>query len=220
SYYKGGRMAVAFALHNFQHPNASRAMEKRVAGPTAAARITPDGKVEVRGGARSVAYSLAAFVFGAPNAQMWLLCAFQALAAGFVCAVTLLLFGGDARSLWWKLAGLAVATPIAFVVCLAIPDIFAGIVILAITLLAIGYRVLSPGVRTVTVLIGAAGIAFHMSHPPIAFGLTVLALGWMVLVGRRKVAIPRGQWAIVAAPFLLGAAATVVLNLAAFGGGP
>src|SRR5439155_7508218 len=148
SYYKGGRMAVAFALHNFQHPNASRAMEKRVAGPTAAARITPDGKVEVRGGARSVAYSVAAYVFGAPNAQMWLLCAMQALAAGFLCAVTLLLFSRNARGPTWKLAGLALGTPIAFVVCLAIPDIFAGLVILAITLLTVAHDRMSRGVRS------------------------------------------------------------------------
>ena len=40
----------------------------------------------------------------------------------------------------------------------------------------------------------------------------------MALWARRKMSIPRGQWALVSAPFLLGAAATVALNFAAFGG--
>jgi hypothetical protein len=146
---------------------------------------------------------------------MWLLCAFQALAAGFLCAVTLMLFSPNARR---KLAVLAVATPIAFVVCLAIPDIFAGLVILAITLLAVAHDRVSRGVRTVSTLIGAAGIAFHASHLPIGLAMTLGAAGWMGFTAWRRTPIASWQWAWVAAPFLLGAAATVAFNLAAFGG--
>jgi hypothetical protein len=217
AYYKGGRAAVSYVLGKIER--ADPAPATATGAPAGAVQGATSVQPEVRG-ARSVAYSLAAYVLGAPNGQMWLLAVMQAFAAGFVCAVTLLLFGAAERQLWWKLATLAVVTPIAFVVCLAIPDIFAGIVILAIALLATAYRALSPGVRTVTVLVGAAGIAFHMSHPPIALGVTLLALGWMALAARRGSRVPRGHWAVVAAPFLLGAAATVVLNVAAFGGGP
>jgi hypothetical protein len=218
SYYKGGRMAVAFVLGKVEYPNSSPAIAKPAAGGAAVARVTADGKVEVRGGARSVAYSLAAYILGAPNAQMWLLCAFQALAAGFLCAVILLLFGSSERRQWWKLPTLAGATPVAFVVCLAIPDIFAGLVILAIGLVATAYGRMSPGVKSVSVLIAAAGIAFHMSHVPIAFGTTLCAMAWMAFLAWRKTPVPRPQWAWVVAPFLLGAAATAALNLAAFGG--
>jgi hypothetical protein len=214
AYYKGGRAAVTFALDKIGYHHApSPAVQTAAPG----AQPATDGKPDVRG-ARAVSYSIAAYVFGAPNAQMFLLAAVQALAAGFVCAVTLLLFAGKARGLWWRLAALAVATPIAFVSCLVIPDIFAGIVILVIALLATVYRQLSPGVRTVGTLIGAAGIAFHASHLPIGLAMTACGMAWMAFVIWKKEPVPPAQWAWVAAPFLLGAVAAVVLNFAAFGG--
>jgi hypothetical protein len=209
AYYKGGRAAVTFVLDKIQHRDASSA----VAGP----QPSNGGKPEVRG-ARAVSYSLAAYIFGAPRAQMWLLAAVQALAAGFVCAVTLLLFAGNARGLSWRLAVLAVATPVAFVSCLVVPDVFAAIVILVITLFATAYRSLSPGVRMVSALIAAAGIAFHASHLPIGLAMTLTAISWMALEVFRAASVPRGQWALVAAPFVVGATAAVALNFAAFGG--
>jgi hypothetical protein len=223
AYYKGGRAAVTFVLDKLQHRDVASPVAQPAAAPpaasaTAGAQPPNDGKPEVRG-ARAVSYSIAAYVFGAPQAQMWLLAAVQALAAGFVCAVTLLLFAGNRRGLWWRLAVLAVATPVAFVSCLVIPDIFAAIVIMTITLLATVYERLSAGVRIVSVLIAVAGIAFHASNLPIGFAMTLSALAWTAwLVFRKKAAIPRGQWGLTAAPFLLGVAATVVLNFAAFGG--
>jgi len=212
AYYKGGRMAVTYALDEFQRSDALPVTPRTSAESATAAQPN-----EVRG-ARSVAYSVAAYVFGAPNAQMWLLCLVQGLAAGFLCAVTLLLFSRNARGPAWKLAGLALGTPIAFVVCLAIPDIFAGLVILAITLLAVAHDRMSRGVRSVGVFIGAAGIAFHASHLPIGLAMTLGAAGWMGFVGWRRTPLASWQWAWVAAPLLLGAAATVAFNLAAFGG--
>jgi hypothetical protein len=223
AYYKGGRAAVTFVLDKIERRDAVSPVAQTTAltpaSPAASAgpQAPNDGKPEVHG-ARAVSYSLAAYIFGAPNAQMWLLAAVQALAAGFACAVTLLLFGGSIRGLWWRLAALAVATPVAFVSCLVIPDIFAGIVVLLITLLATAYQKLSGGVRTVSVVIAAAGIAFHASHLPIGLGMTVTAMAWMAWLALRKSRLPHGQWALVAAPFLLGATATVILNFAAFGG--
>jgi hypothetical protein len=218
AYYKGGRIAVKFVLDKIEHrhaaPMAANSTGSQAVPATGAAAQTPgDAK-----GARSVAYSIAAFIFGAPNAQMWLLCVFQAFATGFMSAVTLLLFAGRVSSVWWKLAVLAIASPVAFVVCLAIPDIFAGLVILAITLLATVNERLSAGVRAVIALIAAAGIAFHMSHVPIGLGVTVIALAWMGFAAFRRTSPPRAQWLWVVAPFLVGAAATIVLNVAAFGG--
>src|SRR5207244_7445862 len=135
------------------------------------------------------------YVFGAPNAQMWLLCVVQALAAAFLCAITLLLYSRSPRGRAWRLAGLALGTPIAFVVCLAIPDIFAGLVILAITLLAVAYDRMSRGVRSVGVFIGAAGIAFHASHLPIGLAMTLGAAGWMGFLGWRWTPVANWQWA-------------------------
>jgi hypothetical protein len=77
---------------------------------------------------------------------------------------------------------------------------------------------MSPGVKTLTVLIAAAGIAFHASHLPIALGMTGAAMACMAFGAWRGARVPYLQWAWVAAPFLIGAAATVAFNLVAFGG--
>ncbi len=218
SYYKGGRAAVSFVLdkiHGSDPAPAGTTNAKLRAAP--AAQPGPQQPEQVRG-ARSVSYSIAAYVLGAPHAQMWLLIIGQALAAAFVCSVVLLLFGANVRGASRKLAALAVATPIAFVSCVIVPDIFAGLVIGVIMLFATAYGSLSRGVRIACVLIAAAGIAFHASHKPLALGLTVIAAAWMLLAARGKAPIPRQQWVVLFAPLLLGVGVSVALNFAAFGG--
>ena len=129
AYYKGGHMAVGFALEklHLQDPKPEAATPP-AATSSAAGPVVQDPQ-QVRG-ARSVAYSVAAYVLGAPRPQMWLLVAAQALATAFMCAVTLLLFGDGLRGTSAKLAALAVLTPVAFVACVIVPDVFAGLVIL------------------------------------------------------------------------------------------
>jgi hypothetical protein len=218
SYYKGGRAAVSFVLDKIHGGDPAPANTTGAKAPAApAAQPVPQQPEQVRG-ARSVAYSIAAYVLGAPHAQMWLLIIAQALAAAFVCSVALFLFGANVRGASWRLATLAVATPVAFVSCVIVPDIFAGLVIGVIMLFATAYASLSRGVRFACVLIGAAGIAFHASHKPLALGLTVVAAAWMLLSARGKAPIPRQQWAVLFAPLLLGVGVSVALNFAAFGG--
>ena len=102
AYYKGGRAAVTHVLGPVQDSNlnpapaqaASSAVNstKRIEAPSEAG-----GSTEVRG-SRAVAYSLAAYILRAPDPAMWLLAAAQALAAGFLSAVTLLLLVKDTRT--------------------------------------------------------------------------------------------------------------------------
>lgn len=213
AYYKGGRVAVTFVLDKIR-PASTLSTDERSGASSQASAID---KAEVRG-ARSVAYSLAAYIFGAPKAQMWVLCAFQALVTGFLAAVTLLAFAGNERGLWRRLAVLTLASPVPFVVCLAIPDIFAGVVILAIALIATAFDRMSTGVRTVTTMIAAAGVAFHASHLPIALAMTLSAVGWFAFVAWRGRPVSRLQWTWTLAPLAIGAAAIVACNFAAFGG--
>jgi hypothetical protein len=220
SYYKGGRAAVSFVvdkIHAAPSAPAGTIAINAAAGGAASAGMSPRQPEQVRG-ARSIAYSIAAYVLGAPHAQMWLLVMAQALAAAFVCSVVLLLFGADLRGASWKMAALAIATPAAFVTCVIVPDIFAGLVICVIMLFATAYGSLSRGVRIVCVLIASGGIAFHASHKPLALGLTVIATAWMLVALRGKAPIPRQQWAVLFAPLLLGVGLSVALNFAAFGG--
>ena len=221
SYYKGGRVAVSFVLDKIyagpSAPVSTTALNAATGGAATAAQ-PPQQPEQVRG-ARSVAYSIAAYVLGAPHAQMWLLIIAQTLVTAFVCSVVLLLFGANVRGASWKLAALAIATPAAFVTCVIVPDIFAGLVICVIMLFATAFGSLSRGVRIACVLIAAAGIAFHASHEPLALGLTAIAASWMFLNARGKAPIPWQQWAVLFAPLLLGVAVSVALNFAAFGGG-
>jgi hypothetical protein len=218
AYYKGGHMAVTFALEklHLQDPAPTAAPPSDTAASTAA-EAPAQTPQQVRG-ARSVAYSVAAYVLGAPRPQMWLLVAAQALATGFMCAVALLLFDGGLRTASAKLAALAGATPAAFVACVIVPDIFAGVVILVIALMTAAYRFLSPGVRMTSILIGGAGITFHASHLPVGLGVTALAFTWLLWESRGRNSVPWGQWIALASPVLLGAALTVGLNAVAFGG--
>jgi hypothetical protein len=217
SYYKGGRAAVSFVLDKIHVAHSAPPSTAVVNAASSGTNAQPQQPEQVRG-ARSVAYSIAAYVLGAPNAQMWLLIMAQALAASFVCSVGLLLFGANLTGASWKLATLAIATPVAFVSCVIVPDIFAGLVIGVITLFATAYGSLSRGVRIMCVLIAGAGVAFHASHEPLALGLTLIAVAWMVVSTRGKVPVPRHQWAFLCAPLLLGVALSLALNFAAFGG--
>jgi len=88
---------------------------------------------------------------------------------------------------------------------------------LAITLLAVAYNSLSKGVRIVTILLAAAGIAFHMSHLPLGFGMTILAAAWLFVLHRRGTRVEARHWASLFAPFLIAAVTTVALNMVAFG---
>jgi hypothetical protein len=219
SYYKGGRVAVSFVLDKMHAgpSGPSTATAVNAPGSPESPAAPPQQPEQVRG-ARSVAYSIAAYVLGSPRAQMWLLIIAQTLAAAFVCSVVLLLCGANVRGASWKLAALAIATPAAFVTCVIVPDIFAGLVICVIMLFATAFESLSRGVRIACILIAAAGIAFHASHEPLALGLTVIAASWMFLNTRGKAPISRQQWAVLFAPLLLGVAVSVALNFAAFGG--
>jgi hypothetical protein len=216
AYYSGGRKAVTFVLDKIEQRSAGTSAPD-VAGVSPGSRAAAGEQPHETRGSRSVAYSVAAYVLGWPHAQMWLLVVAQAIAAGFVTAVGLLLFGENLRGAAVKSAALAVATPVAFVACLLIPDLFAGLLIFIIALMATAYRSLSPGVRTVSVLLASAAIAFHTSHLPLGLGIIAAAATWLLVFGRKQ-RVGAGQWACLLLPFLVGAAATVAMNSVAWGG--
>ena len=214
SYYKAGERAVGFVIDHVP----GRSLITHSTSSKGESAKNDNWSPQQTRGARSVTYSVLAYVLGAPNAQMWLLVVAQALATGFVCAVGLLLFDDRIRASAVKMAVLAVATPVAFAVCFLLPDIFAGLLIFLIALLATAYRRLSPGVRAVSVLMATAAVAFHASHLPIGLGMTVAACGWLLLTKWRGSQVPNAQWAWLIAPFLIGAATTLGTNAVAFGG--
>jgi len=117
----------------------------------------------------------------------------------------------------WKLAALAFASTAALVAVGAVPDIFAGLLIASVVLLATCLDRLSTGVRTVLALVAAFAIAAHASHVPIGGGLIVAAFAWLWYRRRKGTPVAPATWAWLAAPLLLGCVSTVLLHTVAFG---
>jgi hypothetical protein len=114
-------------------------------------------------------------------------------------------------SVWWLLpfaGALAFASPLPWFASQLMPDVFTGIVVVALALLIFAADRLSARERIWLVALTAIAIAVHLSHVPLA--ITLLA----VLLPMRR------SWAPVArciAPVILAVVALVSVNLLAFG---
>jgi hypothetical protein len=211
SYYKGGRAAVAFVESKLRRPNVEgqAAVSLPATAPSAGASEAAEAK-----GARSIPYSVAAYVLGGPKGSLLLLALAQAFATAFVIAVTM----GVARvrrARHVAAVGIVVAgaTPAACFASLTVPDIWAGLLIAALVCIATAGERLSTGLKLTLVLLAGFAVASHASHPPLAAGLCALGAIWLWCGPERK---PR-QISWLVAPLLLGVAATVVSGFIGFG---
>ena len=211
SYYKGGRAAVSFVLAKADQPEQTATQAQSTESPhTDAAREAS--------GVRSITYSVAAYVLSAPRATMILLALVQALAAGAVMVAALGAFGGlSARRTTAALILLSGASTVAVTSFLVVPDIFAGLLIASMILLAAAQSRLSTGVRLMCAAIAAFAMTAHPSHIPLAGGMTMLGLGWVAIGRYSKSPPPRWTWAWVVAPLLVGGLTILALNRVAFG---
>ena len=218
AYYKGGRAAVSYAVERIRGPQdaaTNRPVTKRAGAPA-----LPPGEAAAKdaSGVRSITYSVAAYLLSAPRASLVLLAIVQALAAGAITVVTLGAFGGlPRRRTTAGLVVLACATTVAPVCFLAIPDIFAGLLIASMVLLTAAQSRLTPGVRLVCLGIATFAVTAHGSHIPIAAGMTALGLGWVAIRRFSNEPPPRwaGSWII--APLIVGGMIVLALNRVAFG---
>ena len=214
AYYKGGRAAVSFALAKLG------ATEAAPTGSQPGRESGSPGTKEPEdvSGVRSITYSVAAYLLSAPGATLVLLTIAQALATGAVMVASLGAFGGlptlRTTAALVVLAGATTAAPVAF---FAIPDIFAGLLIGAMVLLATAAPRLGRGVRLLCAMIAAFAVTAHASHLPLAGGLTILGLGWVAICHFAKRPLPRWTWAWVVAPLLMGGVTALTINRVAFG---
>ena len=211
AYYKGGRAAVSFALAKIDQPEQTATGAQSAESPlTNAAREAT--------GVRSITYSVAAYILSAPGATMVLLALAQALAAGAIIVAALGAFGGlSARRTTATLVLLSGASTVAVTSFLAVPDIFAGLLIASIILLAVAQSRLSTGIRLMCAAIAAFAMTAHPSHIPLAGGMTMLGLGWVAIGRYINEPPPRWTWAWVVAPLLVGGLTILALNRVAFG---
>jgi hypothetical protein len=110
----------------------------------------------------------------------------------------------------------AACTPVACFANLAIPDIFAGVIICVLAVLATRLDQLSGGARLALALVGAFAVSCHASHPPLAAGMSVLGGIWLALTRSPiKWRLRAAGW--VFAPLILGGAATILAGFVGFG---
>src|ERR671913_2205748 len=217
AYYKGGRAAVSFALGKLDRSEAATkdAQPAQDAGwPTHPAEETAKDV----SGVRSITYSVAAYLLSAPRVTLVLLTIVQALATGALMVAALGAFGGlpadRTTAALIVLAGTTTAAPVAF---LAVPDIFAGLLIGSMVLLTTVASRLSSGVRLLCAGIATFAVTAHASHIPLAGGLTILGLGWIAISRFSRRPVPRWTWAWVVAPLLIGGLTALSINRIAFG---
>ncbi len=170
-------------------------------------------------GARSIAYSIAAYLLSWPALSMGLLAVVQAA----IIAAQLALFSRliELRSRWrfvGAVAVLALASPVAIFANYAMPDVFAATGILAVAMLAIARNRFSSAARWGLMLLLAISATVHASHMPLLGALALFALlGELLRSHREGVRLILALAGVLGAPLLLGALITVTSSWVGFG---
>lgn len=212
SYFKGGRVAVNFAVGKIAsqfHVDAVQSV-----APAINDKATPVAAPADTVGVRSIPYSVAAYLLSAPDAKMMVLVLAQTFVTALTITIVALTLG--VAELWAFLilaVTVAVTTPVAWFAVFAMPDIFAGLAICIVALLTTQFNRLSVGARLMLIAVGGFAVTSHASHPPLVAGMCLLGTGWIVLTRR-----PQQLRAITClfAPLALGIALTVVSGFVAF----
>ncbi len=219
SYLKGGKVAVEFVASKLSP--SSPEVPTSSAGPSAAKASNSPGAPgfrEAPKGARSVTYSVAAYLLRWPGIDMTALALVQILCAAFIGAVTLGVLGVVSWGRFLAVGAiLAFATPLALSCAFVVPDVFSGFVIATLILMALFLDRLSVGARLVTGGITAFAVTAHPSIPPLALGMAILGLVIMLVSRRFGLVRPRWGWAWMIVPPALGLIANTAIGYVAFG---
>lgn len=221
SYLRGGGVGLSAGLAMVQGwimpfwPSASSAEQIVNGGNIKIAEAAIAGS----GGARSVTYSLASYMLRAPGNSMAGLALAQAACVAFLILKTQTVIAPGARLpvRFLSVAALAVSTSAAWYASTAMPDIFGGILILAIVLLMLFLDNLSVRSRLALVLVIAGAITVHASHVPIALAMLIAGTAIAALVAHRKVKLVSSQSGWMIAPLILGMGVLVATSYVGFG---
>jgi hypothetical protein len=213
SYLKGGAFAVRYAATKIQP------VPPRPEGRASTAQPNPAASAPAAAakGARSIPYSIFSYLLAWPGRSMAALAVAQAILTALLLQLTARIVVRDRAA--GTLAGGAVAlvTPVAIFTCYAMPDIFAGVTILATLLLMLDMGRLTRGARWLVGILLAAAISFHASHLPLSIGLAAIAvaLRWYVQPGHGRAAMRLAG--VLLCPILLAVAVTLVASWVGYG---
>lgn len=147
---------------------------------------------------------------------LWTIPVVQGLVTAHLLLLVLRRLGRpDARSFLLACLLLAAATGLPFLVAQVMPDLFTGLLVLALWLIGFGWQCLGPWERRYVLLLATAATAFHLSHVPLAAGLAVVA--GVVTWTAHGVRPALGAAGRMLAPLGVAMLALVALNLAGHG---
>ena len=213
SYLRGGAFAVQYAVTKVQPtqlPSAQRTSPAQphpaTSAPAAAAK-----------GARSIPYSILSYLLAWPGRSMAALAVAQAILTALLLQLTGRMLVSERTGGTLTGGAAALLTPVAIFACYAMPDIFAGITILAILLLMLDMGRLSRCARWLVILLLAGAISFHASHLPLSIGLAIVAvlLRWYIDSGRGRAAMRLA--ATLLCPIFLALAVTLIASWVGYG---
>ena len=181
SYLRGGTYAATYAARLVTAapppPGVEAEAKDAGAGAGASASASASAPAAQARGARSIPYSIAAWLLAWPRDSMTLLAVVQSLAVAFQIALLSALAGAVSRRRFAAgVAVLALASPVAVFANYAMPDIFAGIGILAAATLTVERGRLSRVARSLVMLLLAVSATVHASHLPLLIGLIPVCL--------------------------------------------
>jgi hypothetical protein len=177
------------------------------AAPAEALRETPGDVVATR----AAAYSLFAAATAGPARTMWPTIVVQALLVALVVAIAWAGLAPEStrRDRLIAIGAVGLATSAPWFVSYVMPDVWAGVLLLGVALLAAGL-VTALWPRLLLVAAAAFGIGVHASHVLLGAGLLAAAIAVAVLGGWRQ---SRGPLLWAGGAVLLGIAATMLLSL-------
>ncbi len=150
------------------------------------------------------------------RASLWPIPLVQGLIVAHLLFLMLRVLGRPGAAPLLLVAGvLSLGTGLPWAAAQLMPDVFTGVVVLALWLIGFGWDRLRRAERAYLLLLAAGAVVVHLSHVPLALGLVVLggALGWRAggLQGGASTAMR------MAIPPVLAALALIAANAVAFG---
>ena len=136
---------------------------------------------------RSVSYGLMIWPLHGER-TLWPVVLAQGLVVAHLLRLALRVMGVDARTPAFLaiVAALALATPLSWHASHVLPDVFAGVSVLALFLLGFAAHRLGRGEVAYLVLLAATAISFHLSHLPTALAIVgATMLSWAIGHWRR-----------------------------------
>lgn len=168
--------------------------------------------------ARSVPYSVAAYALRWPGQDLTGLAIAQVLAVSIVCAIAGSVLGMRRLRSYVAVAALvAFATPLAAFTAYTIPDIWAGILLGAMTLLIATANRLSTGIKLFLAGAVVFAVTAHASIPPVAAGMAIIGAVLYFVQRRFGLILPARTLAWLLLPLLLGFGTNIAINYISFG---